>query len=510
MPENEFEKQVQQKMDGLKLKPSAEVWQNVADAITKRKTDRRIIAFIFLALFLSVAGIFIYTSYTENNRHLANKMVSSKTNSFTTDTVKNLNAKRVDDIEKNKLYRKDPVTGKAKMLHNNTGKKGIINHQKTITELLSVKSANLIKEQKIINKNSIAVKDAIYNSNKKLQFKKKQQLKLKVSNGVVADDLNETPLVNSSTEQTIASTTDSSEDITGVKKIILKPVIKNTIDSSESASRITTQVIEENNKKNTIEKKSKQIKQKNNWQFGFNFSLGVTTTQNGYLGVIGAGNSDASKVYNFADPGTSGSNNGQASSAVYHPAKINPGAGVTAGVFMQKNISSKTNIVLGLNYKIYSSVMMVGYRVDSVLYGSNNYSLNSADRIFYRSGVDRKYKNHFHFIELPLAVHIKLSNKSKPAVYLNAGIAIAQFIGSNALQFDTASGKYYRNNNMLNKTQANISAGLLFALTRRAKNPFLIGPDINIGLNKIAESGLYSNRRYSFFGLRLQKNIGKK
>ena len=510
MPENEFEKQVQQKMDRLKLKPSAEVWQNVAGAITKRKTDRRIIAFIFLALFLSVAGIYTYTSNNENHRHLTDKILPVKTNTITTDTVKNPNPKGVVDLENSKPYRKDIVTDKAKILQSSTGIKGIADQQKTTPQLLSVKSASSIKEEKIINTNTVAIKDAIYNSNKKLQYKKKQQLSFKVSNGVAADDLNETPVAHNNNQQTIAATTDSAENIAGIKEIFIDPVINSAIDNSESESHIATKVIEESNKKNTIEKKSKQIKQKNNWQIGFNFSSGVTTTQNGYLGVIGAGNSDASKIYNSADQATSGSNNGQASYSVYHPSKINPGAGITAGVFIQKDISSKTNIVFGLNYKTYSSVMMVGYRVDSVLYGSNNYTLNSADRIFYRSGTDRKYKNHFHFIELPLAVHIKLTNKNKRAVYLNMGIAIAQLFGSNALQFDTASGKYYRNNNMLNKTQANISAGLLFALSRRAKNPFLIGPDINVGLNKIANSGLYSNRRYSYFGLRLQKNIGKK
>ena len=510
MPENEFEKEVQQKMDGLKLKPSAEVWQHVADVIIKRKTDRRVVAFIFLALFLTVAGILIYTSHNENRGHLANKILPGKANAITTDNVKNLNPQTTNNIENSKLHRKDPVIDKANILQKNTGKTGIANHQKTATELLSVKSASPIKERKIINENSVAVKNTIYSSTKKIQYKGKQQLSLKVTNGVAADDLKEIPVVNSSTEQTIVSTTDSSENATGIKDIVMRPVIKNTIDSSESVSHITTLVIEENNKKNIIQKKSKQIKQNNNWQLGFNFSLGVTTTQNGYLGVIGAGNSDASKAYNSADQVTSSPNNGQASYTVYHPSKINPGAGITAGIFMQKSISSKTIIVLGLNYKTYSSVMMVGYKVDSVLYGSNNATLNSAERIFYRSGVDRKYKNHFHFIELPLAVHIKLTNKSKPAIYLNAGIAIAQLIGSNALQFDTASGKYYRNNNMLNKTQANISAGLLFALSRRAKNPFLIGPDINIGLNKLAETGLYGNRRYSYFGCRLQKNMGKK
>jgi hypothetical protein len=47
MQENNFEKQVQQKMDELSIKPSEELWQKVSFAIAKRKTDRRIFVIIF-------------------------------------------------------------------------------------------------------------------------------------------------------------------------------------------------------------------------------------------------------------------------------------------------------------------------------------------------------------------------------------------------------------------------------------------------------------------------------
>jgi hypothetical protein len=40
MPVNEFEKQVQQKMDELQLRPSTEVWEEVEKRIRKEKKRR--------------------------------------------------------------------------------------------------------------------------------------------------------------------------------------------------------------------------------------------------------------------------------------------------------------------------------------------------------------------------------------------------------------------------------------------------------------------------------------
>ena len=48
MPVNNFEKQVQQKMDELQLRPSAEVWEEVEKRIRKEKRRRRFIIWFFL------------------------------------------------------------------------------------------------------------------------------------------------------------------------------------------------------------------------------------------------------------------------------------------------------------------------------------------------------------------------------------------------------------------------------------------------------------------------------
>jgi hypothetical protein len=67
-------------------------------------------------------------------------------------------------------------------------------------------------------------------------------------------------------------------------------------------------------------------------------------------------------------------------------------------------------------------------------------------------GSSNQYKNHFHFVEIPLTMRYS-PGKGNNSVNLAAGISIARLIASDALQFDTASGSYYQNNSLFNKTQ---------------------------------------------------------
>ena len=159
---------------------------------------------------------------------------------------------------------------------------------------------------------------------------------------------------------------------------------------------------------------------------------------------------------------------------------------------------------------MYNSVMMIGSKVDSAIIANNNSSYLSQSDFFYRTGSSTRYKNHFHFLEIPLALNIKLGKQNKHPLYLNTGISIAQLIATNALQFDTASTKYYSNNSLFNKTQIGISAGLLFSLSGNSKNPFLVGPDIHFSINRMAATGLYQSSNYSYFGIQVKKIFGKK
>ena len=77
MPANEFEKQVQKRLDDFQLNPSASVWKKVEEQIRKKKR-RRIILFFLLPLALGLLGYSIYyfvqtSQKTEQAQHVAAK-----------------------------------------------------------------------------------------------------------------------------------------------------------------------------------------------------------------------------------------------------------------------------------------------------------------------------------------------------------------------------------------------------------------------------------------------------
>ncbi|CAN5635081.1 hypothetical protein BH11BAC5_BH11BAC5_50420 [soil metagenome] len=513
MPENEFEKEVQQKIDGLKLKPNVEVWQNVSTAITKRKAGKRIFILIFLLLFFSTAGLFVIYNGTKQQEKSA--IVTQENISVNVNVTK-------PSIKEDKLTK--PV---AAATDNGTIEKekigtGTLSTQKKAGEIITStiqpkvplpqaqgKSERAENKENFVNKDQPDIADVHHNGNPKIQYKKKQKLSTKVSKGSVENDENKNiAAAGKESEKVVVDPAPGVAD-SASENIVRSPVL-NPIEENISSIKDTVVSLKKSTEKtNVVVKKSERLKQINTWKWGVNFSAGVATTSNGYLGIIGASNSDANKAYYSADQ-ISGAGNSQASNAVYRPSKIRPGVGVTVGIFVQKNVSIKTAVSVGINYKTYNTTMAVGSQLDSIIPANNYLNLNSAAYTFYRTGASSNYKNHFRFIELPIAVNINLNKQHKRPVYLTTGIVIARLIGSNALQFDTASGKYYSNNNLLNKTQANISIGALFGLSKMVKNPVLIGPDISFGLNKIAKTNLYADRRYSYFGLRLQKNFGKK
>ena len=55
--QNEFEKQVQQKMEELKLVPSTPVWENVEKQIRKKRERKRFLFFLLPVMLLAGAGI---------------------------------------------------------------------------------------------------------------------------------------------------------------------------------------------------------------------------------------------------------------------------------------------------------------------------------------------------------------------------------------------------------------------------------------------------------------------
>src|SRR6266498_2919518 len=89
---NEFEKQVQQKMEELKLVPSEPVWQKVEMQIRKKKDRRRLIFWIPFLVLLLGGGLWTVINHYSNQasynkgNNVAEKNKSADQNSITTST----------------------------------------------------------------------------------------------------------------------------------------------------------------------------------------------------------------------------------------------------------------------------------------------------------------------------------------------------------------------------------------------------------------------------------------
>jgi hypothetical protein len=76
--QGEFEKQVQQKMDSLRLVPSEPVWEQVHDAIKKRNDRRRFLFFFLLALLTGAVGLWYFTATNRDATPQHSSVISQK------------------------------------------------------------------------------------------------------------------------------------------------------------------------------------------------------------------------------------------------------------------------------------------------------------------------------------------------------------------------------------------------------------------------------------------------
>ncbi|MDQ6843912.1 MAG: PorT family protein [Bacteroidota bacterium] len=459
MEENKFEKQVQQKMEELKLIPSSPVWENIKNRIEKRK-DRKWVLLIFALLFaLLLSGGY----WLMNSKEPA----ISKERRMTT----HLKKQKEDTVSLNKI--------------NATAEK---NNKKNLSE------------EELEAPNAVAQKGDT--ENKELEKTRKENpLKRKIykkqNNGslMMATNSPEPETINLPEKITgeVSSNKVSDESIDSNINIAITPQVKKEQPSDDSLSKnIAIEKAVTKSDDTLDETKSKKpitARSKNKWNFGLFVSGGISHVGNQFPGF---GNTPADYLQNPLSTGNTGG------SFVSSPSKITSGGGYTAGLFLEKNIFSKTKISFGINYKEFNTSNLVGHRNDTTI-------------AYQASGSSQgRYYNNFKFIELPLQLKVQIGKNKNFSVFWSGGITLSQLVNSNALQFDPYRGIYYKDNSIFNKTQIGLHTGLSTALFQNQKTSILFGPYFYYATSQLANDGLYDKKHFMFFGLHSEIIIKKK
>lgn len=195
--------------------------------------------------------------------------------------------------------------------------------------------------------------------------------------------------------------------------------------------------------------------------------------------------------------------NGSGSVVTYPPSPFKSSAGFSAGIFAEKNIARRIKISAGLSYAYYSVVNDVGQRIQP---GTSQYYLNDRSMYYnaYNAPVSQslRYRNNFHFIELPVSVAFRLSKSDHLPVDLELGGYASKLVATNALQYMYAQSVYYRDPSFFNKMQLGLHSGVSFTLFANRKVPLRFGPYADFTISQLAGKGLYKGQHLSYAGIK--------
>ncbi|MEP6725177.1 MAG: porin family protein [Bacteroidota bacterium] len=493
MPGNDFEKQVQQKMDELNFVPSAAVWPEVEKQIAGRRKRRVLFLWLPFLLLLLGGAAWIYNgsvSINESKKQIKNKAVV--TASENRDKAGNGHKKTTQPLPLNDDKDKQDATENNIPVVVDKNNSAIAANIHFIHKSKGTGTGN--KKNVVASNNSnndkpgraAVIKDSVYpekSSKEKFAVRSGKRNGNKVPAAETVDEAVVSP--GASTKNENNTTHHKNLD----DKIIIEPTATDSITAENSlvaAKAGTKDSINNSHKTDTAKAITKfkfPGKIKKNIEWGISITAGMSKMSNGFSGLFSVARSYDPNMF------LSSVNNGAPANSVTSgkPSDIKAGFAYAAGIFVSRQMGKHVKIMAGLNYNYYTTSIQTGAKIDS------NKAL-----IQFSTGTLSKYTNHFHFIELPVTVEKQLGKTSRFSV--NAGLAFLLLAGSNALQYDAHTNVYVKDNSYINKAQVSLLAGFNYRLFQKTI-PVEIGPQFNYELSNIYKKEIYGSRHLFVTGI---------
>jgi hypothetical protein len=451
MQEQNFEKQVREKMDELSFVPSAPVWEKVEEQIRKKKEKRRII-FWLLPLFI-VTGLSWWLLVEEGFIHLKKTDQAS--------TQKEVN-QQSEAIRVNKT---------------------------PLSERPASNEQSIEKQQQTLRSDETKQTHLVTNHFKSRASTYPQQ---------------KPAIIPSSTGEPLSEQIKNSDQ--AFTETVSLPVFTTIVQgfNADSIFNSKSLIIQEIPDLENDQKKEVQPTVQNKWQLAFAVQGGISGISDGF-GSLGR---SAEILYDAAStPNTSaGGNIGNL--PLTPPSTPQANFAFSAGIDVKRKINSRIAVISGLRYAYYSNSLQVGSMVhrDTSIARQNASFLQT--EAFYRNDANKqKYTNQYHFIQVPLSMEYKLL--AHLPLYMQAGIKIEQLIGSNALFYNRYAGVYVKDKEMLVQTGLHLFSGFSYHIRSKKAFSFAIGPQIQYGVTNLSKNKSNDQHLY-FVGISTQFFLKKK
>jgi hypothetical protein len=487
MQNNEFEKQVQERMGQIKFTPSEAVWAEVEKSLKQRRKRRIAIVWLFVFFIAAGGSSLAWFYFSPGNSGIANHDSSStKKNATEIPSVANTPDqatistpdKKVNSESDNlneKSSSKNNADVKTKVTGQVAGTTPGISQKNTVSGSTSPKQKN-----KSVSPGSSLTVETSGSTIKKSKGKKSTVAVLATGSAIVASENSDKLNVKDEVAQDVAVKNNTSiSDSTVTQKDSAVGLVKTAIVDSTATTPSTVKI---------------NTKAKSKWLFGYTIGAGMSDIVNP---VSGAKSMDAAYApppsSNLSAPGSAAQNPGLPGSGVFiYPSELNPGFSFSIGAEATKKIKKRMSLNVGLQYHYYSTSIVVGRRLDSAFQRNYSSFLAGGPR-------ENNHRNTYHFVELPVTLGFQLL-KNKP-LQLNTGLSIGYLFASDVLIYNKSQSIYYSGKDKLNRTQLNLLLGLSWTFAQNSKLPIQVGPSLSYGASNVSSKSDYgSNHMFSIGG----------
>ena len=451
MQENEFEKQVRQRMGAFQLQPTDAVWQKLHLQVAKGKERKRKYV-IFSFLLVALLGSALLLNDLKRQTASVNKIAEKKSgeNPLQKDAGSNL--------QQPQQTKETPAEAVFLSANSYTGNK---KQQQKFIFLANNKT-----------------------SHHKIKRTTRGTVKIEIASAIVAED-----------EEAANDNVSGGKEHSFFKDMAVENKTKSAIKIIEQNEiLIATALQQPSVKENKEPIKATQTAPKKEktklWATSFSLAVGRSSTDSKYLDVGSAA------YYNYSGVGSTPN-----SGVFYQPAATKPGFSFSAGFEVSCFLSAKTTLGTGLQYKLFTTSIATGEKVNTAA------ASGSTRQQVFKSGSSNRYTSFYHFITVPVSFSTQIATIKTREINLTAGINFLRLVHTNALQFDYTQENYYRDNSVFNKTQVGLSTAFFINLGGKNKAPFYIGPDFYYSPTPQAASGMYIASHYKSFGIQIKKML---
>jgi hypothetical protein len=471
MQEQNFEKQVQHKLDELSLTPSAPVWQKVEKEIREKKKRRRLIVF-WLFPFLIGAGTFWgihtfmgkeenqVTRISTSNPQAAEKQISTSTSKEQMEVT--VNAKQPTTTVPNQNISATTITEASSLSTPPTP---------AIKTSTTRKKPNQIK----LSENQDNVSSLMAKTKKK--FKPVSPQKQKRDGTLIPDE------VSSGIAIDVAIQDLSTDDRVGE---VTSNLVIDTITKQQPTLNSSTITKEEDAKPNTaldsVQNKKDQNKMAK-WSWAAQASYGIASLQTDFLSkAFGTPQAFSDPLLNSGTPSSP-----SPPAAMHVPPRIENGPAFHASIIVKRNLNKRFAATAALQYSYLSVKNSVGQTVERdtmVFYAAaNRMVLDQFYRPVQSGGQLQEYVNQYHFLELPVGIEWQL-HKRLP-LRLQTGLSLSYLINTNALVYDPNARIFYQNNDLFSKWQLQFFSGITYRVWQHKSLGVHMGPYFQFGLTNL-------------------------